>query len=224
MPKPQFWEDAGQAQERLSGTIVSHEGRPFYVRSIEPGEDYDDNMARVFGFYAGAQNGKEVPMDDKGFQKFRVLPTLGWGNYEIGSHLVTAHLARKATRSRSHGLSSNNTKVLVFSGRNLVGCRDYNAETYMRTQSFSDIQTDPDNTYPPLAEILLAIRENSAIAYSPKFCVFRCENGVRWLYRGSDRIGMFSGANTLSLFPKLGFYREEIAADPKFTLDTIQEF
>lgn len=222
MASQEFWTDSRQAQERIAATYVLYDGKPFYVRDVANEADYDDRVARVYGNHPGKER-KWIPMNDEKFNKFRLLPLLGWINSTFGDHPHAVYLSRTAKRTRLHGLSNNNTTAYKFRRGSLEASQDIGSTQYMADKSYL-LAHDMEKGYPSLEEILLNVRENSAIAYSPTFCVYRCGDGVRWLYRKKSRIGMFVGADTLSLFPKLGYYREEIMEDEKFTLNTIREF
>lgn len=220
--KPQFWEDLNQAQERIYHTHILYDKKPAFVREIV--DDGAVPRLRLDTFdNKGVPYRELVRMDDPKFGKFRNLPLRGWFNSTATGKCEAVYLARNAKRSRTHGLTYNNTVAYTFkNGAELSPSRDYNSNVYMSHSSYCEAHEE--DGYPKLEDILLTIREGSAIAYSPTFCVYRCEDGVRWLYRKRNRIGMFIGADTLSLFPKLGFYREEIMSDKRFTLNNIQEF
>lgn len=217
-----FWTDSAQARERLAGTVVMYDNLPVHILDIEEGNNFDDNVPRANISFCGDKEGKtsRKRLDSPKFNKFRSLPELGWVNSpKIGAILLT----RKATRTRLHGLNSSNVKAVFF----------YNAPEYVitpyergwdatyNTSLFVDMC---NNVYPILDDILLNVQEDSALAFSRKFAVYRDTLGLRWLYRETERIGIFTNSNSLNLLEKFKFYREEIMNEPKFTLDNIQEY
>ena len=62
------------------------------------------------------------------------------------------------------------------------------------------------------------------MAYGLHYAVIRDVDGIRWLYRDMDRVGLFFGADSLLLLSSKSFLREEIMADSAFTIGNIREF
>jgi hypothetical protein len=217
-----FWTDTEQARERLSGTVVLYDGQPVYINDIENGDNFEDGIPRANISMCGQVDGKTFRkrLDSPKFNKFRSLPELGWINSTKYGAIL---LQRRATRSRLHGLSGNNVYASFFLGmpEYTIGRFERGWEAVWNTKSFID---QCNNEYPSLASILLNIEEASGLAFSRKFAVYRDTLGLRWLYRETDRIGIFTNANSLNLLEKFKFYREEIMAEPNFTLDNIQEY
>ena len=218
-----FWTDTNQARERLSNTVVMYDGEPVYILDIYSGDDFDDRVPRAYLTYCSAPNDppKRKRLDSPKFNKFRDLPSLGYLNCpKYGA----VFLERRAARSRLHGLCDTNVSVQYF-GRdgNTYDLRrmDGGWKLYYTTTGFLESCKD---AFPTLEEVLLNIKENTSIAFSRKFAVYRDELGLRWLYRNEQRIGLFPNAKSLCLISKFKFYREEIMAEPKFTLDSIQEY
>lgn len=217
-----FWTDSEQARERLAGTVVMYDNLPVYVYDIENGDNFDDGVPRAnIQFCASKEEKRQRKrLDSPKFNKFRSLPELGWVNSTKYGAIL---LARKAARTRLHGLCQTNVKGMFF-----YNAPEYQIIPYERaweylynTQSFVDMCS---NVYPALADVLLNVQENSALGFSSKFAVYRDTLGLRWLYRETERIGIFTNSNSLNLLEKFKFYREEIMAEPKFTLDNIQEY
>ena len=104
----------------------------------------------------------------------------------------------------------------------LLPSRFVNATKVFKNEAY--VNQSCQGIYPPLKDVLVTLKEKTSIAYSSKYAVFMCNEGIRWLYRNKRRIGLFTGVDTLCLFPKASCYREEIMEDPLFTLDKIQEF
>ena len=217
-----FWTDTTQARERLAGTVVLYDGLPVYVYDVEDGDNFDDRIPRANITFCGDTEGKRQRkrLDSPKFNKFRSLPELGWVNHPKYGAI---YLARRAARTRLHGLNSANVKGIFF-----YNAPEYGTITYERawdalynSSYFTDACADK---YPPLEAVLLNVQEGSAVAFSRKFAVYRDTLGLRWLYREGERIGIFTNANSLNLIEKFKFYREEIMSERKFTLDNIQEY
>ena len=217
-----FWTDTIQARERLTNTVVMYDGEPVLVLDILSGEDYDDGVPRAHIQYCAkmTENPQRKRLDSPKFNKFRDLPPLGYLN---SPKYGAVFMERRATRSRLHGLCDSNVGVLYF--RKETGYELYRFDGgwkyFYSSEAFVESCQD---VFPTLEEVLLNIKECSAIAFSRKFAVYRDELGLRWLYRNEQRIGLFPNAKSLCLISKYKFYREEIMAEPKFTLDSIQEY
>jgi hypothetical protein len=98
---------------------------------------------------------------------------------------------------------------------------DYNLMHFIYDAGFDQMQR---GEYPSMEATLLNIVPGSAIAISNKWCVNRDSRGIRWLYRNSDVVGLFTGVDTLNLLNKYSFLREEVMDDAVFTINTIREF
>lgn len=217
-----FWTDSDQARERLTGTVVLYDNLPVYINDIENGENFEDGVPRANINFCSDKDGKRQRkrLDSPKFDKFRSLPALGWVNTpKYGA----VFLSRRATRSRLHGLSGANVVGSFFYGmpEYCTGTFERAWEYLYNTEAFTKSCADE---YPTLTDILLNVQENSALAFSRKFAVYRDTLGLRWLYRETERIGIFTNANSLNLIEKFKYYREEIMAERKFTLDNIQEY
>lgn len=230
MPKSQtdyFWTDAGQAQERINHCVILYDDTPFYVESIDGG--YDDGVPRAMlsscGNYTNKSNLVRKQLNSPKFKKFRELPRIGWTNLVDHAKYGVVFLSRVNTRTRVHGLSTNNVMAKY------VTASDGNDPAIVTAPiNFGHVRTDRGfvdahrGKFPSLDKILANIQENSGIAFSTKFCVIRDYNGLRWLYRNTDKVGIFTGADTLNLISRHAYLREEIMDDPAFTVNTIREF
>lgn len=217
-----FWTDTTQARERLANTVVMYDGEPVIILDILNGDDFDDRVPRAYMNYCSklADTPQRKRLDSPKFNKFRDLPPLGFLNCpKYGAVL----LERRAARSRLHGLCDTNVACWFFSKEHGYEMRrmDGGWKRYYTSEGFIESCKD---VFPTLEEVLLNIKEVSSIAFSRKFAVYRDELGLRWLYRNEQRIGLFPNAKSLCLISKFKFYREEIMAEPKFTLDSIQEY
>lgn len=222
---PQFWTDARQAQERIQNTFLMYDDAPVQVMAVRDaaGYEYEDGIDRI-EYDEPGKGRKLAKMDDEKWKKFRVLPPLGWVNYASPDerYIGAVYLSRTSRNTRQHGLNSQNVTVYDFFHWATFGkSQVVEAQHIFSSEGYRECCA---GEYPPLEDILAHIKEETAVAFSNRFAVYRCADGVRWLYRKRTRVGLFTGADTLSLFPKLGFYREEIMEDKLFTLNKIQEF
>lgn len=224
-----FWTDHRQAQERLNESVVMYDGKPAYIQRVYAPGDYEEDehvRAKVIFSGEGKTEGKRKRLDSPKWNRFRELPKLGFMYYSAGNK--TLFLERITTRSRTHGLSSNNTRISTFHTIPLTGS-EYGISPsgdlrFSRVVLDKGFLASSQNEFPSLNNVLLNVAENSALPYSRHFAVFRDSIGLRWLYRKTERIGFFSGADTLNLLKKTSFYKEEIMNDPLFTLNQIKEY
>ena len=218
-----FWTDEEQARERLASSLVMYDNQPAYVVEIINAGNFDDNIPRVvLRFCAEPTKKVRKHLNSPKFEKFRKLPPLG---FMITTDRRCFFTQRVAQRTRTHGISSRAVTCYSF---------DFQRGTpYVPSSgiaSFDQLYFDKGfvdscaDAFPSLNKILLNIPNNATIPYSRKFAVYRDNLGIRWLYRELDRIGFFSGADTLNLLETTSFYREEIMEDPLFTINTIKEY
>jgi hypothetical protein len=82
-----------------------------------------------------------------------------------------------------------------------------------------------EEAFPKLSQILMSLDETpGGVAFSSKFAVIVTEEGMKWLYRKGKRIGFFTGTESLNLFPKNGYYKEELGKCPSFDITNVKEF
>ncbi len=223
-----FWENAEQTRERLSESIVLYDNVPAFVTSVQ---DHEDGVPRLELIMCDKPKDfvRKIANSPK-FKRYRELPSIGWMNV-MGDHRTSTKLEstaalveRRNMVARTHGLCDGNTSVTIpvidnnsvhFTalGNGLRGI--------MFDSGFSAMHA---GEYPSLQQILINIVPVSSIAYSRVFCVLRDDAGLRWLYRYRERVGIFTGSDSLNLLTKYVYLREEIMADPAFTLNTIREF
>jgi hypothetical protein len=226
MTSEYFWTDMGQADERLRNTVILYDNSPVLVEAILSGDNYDDKIHRISIRDCSNRNSgtSRKTMNSPKFKKFRELPKLGWMNsdtFELGAMFIS----RNTARTRLHGLSDTNTRLANIRYNTQDGfpvfCYDYRFMNFIYDSGFVNAHK---GIYPSLDKILANIKECSSIAYNRNYCVIRDGTGIRWLYRGLDRVGMFTGADTLCILKKFSYLREEIMEDKSFTLNTIREF
>lgn len=247
-----FWTNNEQARERLNESFLLFEGKPCFVNTCynynevyheeRDAEKIDKKYVVDKGPLAQCRFGSGtdyvwISLGHPGWNDFRDLPELGWHNIKLKKNKFDCvFLARRSRNTRTHGLSAHNTTALSLSSLAGVpvpavtpredgrrrGTEVFGAPGRNISHAFFNPYYGKDKA--PLQDILNVLKPGNGMAYSSKFCVFMCDNNFRWLYRNTDRIGFFSGMDTLSLSPSFGFYREEIMEDPNFTLNNIQEF
>ena len=232
MPKSEiFWTDLDQAAARLTSSLIVYDGRPVYVDSVTSGVGLDDHpeIPRANIRECGAKGVRATTtrklLNSPKFSRFRDLPKVGWTNLVANPGQSPILITRRpAAGSRTHGLAGNNTRVSTFAviGDSVsINHGDYNIFHFINDEGFVDAHV---GNYPTLVAILTNIQENSGIAYSREYCVYRDNVGIRWLYKEKNKVGIFTGVDTLNLFQKFSYLREEIMDDPAFTLNNIREF
>jgi hypothetical protein len=217
-----FWTDLRQAEERLIGTVVSYAGEPCKILEVT---DHADGCPRGLLLMLGKKETLTYRkrLDSPKFNRFRTLPELGWINIEGVSERCRAYFAsRIPSSSRSHGLTSTNVRVTGVNDDSMSYNTPPNTfDTLQDTQGFYNTCL---NLYPSLSKILLSIKSKSCIAFSRRFAVVRTDNGIRFLLRDTSTVGYFSSVNSLTLFDDNEYLREELMAEPFFTVDNIQGF
>lgn len=212
---PFFWEDATQAQERLQGSTILYKDVPVYVEMVS------GRKGDVIAAVAIPADPKlhEISLSDEGFHLFRKLPVLGWFNHHGTSRAL--YLDRQSTRSRTHGYTDNNVRVgnLEDDATELF-FRNYRFSTASRDEGYVDSN---QGKYPNLVEVLSVIRTGSTIAVSPKFAIHRDKAGLRWLFHGMNRVGVFADTETLLLMGRFSFMKEEIE-ESSLNISSIREF
>lgn len=220
-----FWTDVEQAQQRLGGSVVLYDGQPVYIDRVERHEDGHPRAE----LRDCASRGETIPrkkLNSPKFKKFRELPNLGWCNPSEGvSKGGALFCARRAVATRTHGISNSSIVVSNISynenGSLSPQVGNYSFTNLMFNKGWVDAH---NNEFPTLDSILNKIQPRTAIAFSRQFAVIRDADGVRWLFRDLQRVGIFTGADTLCLISRYAYLREEIMAEEKFTLNTIREF
>jgi hypothetical protein len=222
-----FWTDFAQATERLNHSVVLYDNEPVYVRELIGPDEFDDGIPRavVINCATPREPAQRKMLNSPHFRRFRELPKLGWMN-TTKSSIGSVFLARRVATTRVHGLTNGNVTMSKFLGTpdgsfTIQNGREFAFTDTVLDKAFAEMH---HGRYPTLAGILANIREGTAIAYGRKFCVVRDQIGIRWLYRDTDRVGIFTGADTLNIISKFAYLREEIMADEAFTLNTIREF
>lgn len=210
-----FWTDSQQAGERLNGTFILYGESPAFIEAVSSAR----NPVASARIYPTGQL-QSLDLEDPRFHDFRVLPATGWvNNYENGEAMF---IERRPVRSRSHGLNHSNTRVgYLPAERQHVLFGDYNYDTVARDRGYAEACS---NTFPVLREVLDACRPDSSIAISKKFAITRDNLGVRWLYRMTERVGMFPNADTVMLAAKYKYLKEELETSSEISVANIQEF
>lgn len=218
-----FWTDVEQAQQRLTGSCVLYDGQPVYIDRVVA---HDDGCPRAeLRDCATGEALARKKLNSPKFEKFRVLPNLGWINVTGGvSRTGAVFCARRATATRTHGLNNSNVTVTNMSHNEVSSTPqqgNYNFASVMFNKGFVE---GHNGDYPTLAATLQKIQPRTTIAFSRKFAVVRDADGIRWLYRELQRVGVFTGVDTLDLISRYEYLREEIMAEKAFTINTIRTF
>lgn len=218
-----FWTDYNQAVERLNGCVVNYDGKPVYLDDFYPEEGGKGVTCRALFLASDKSTRKRIELSDPKWNNFRDLPKLGWFNY-ITDRIQPVFLDRKAVNTRSHGLCASNVIVCNVTPRGVEKSKYDHFTEYLKNTGYHETK-DSEEAFPKLSEILMALDENpGGVAFSRKFCVIVTEEGMKWLFRKDKRIGFFTGTDSLNLFPKNGFYKEELQACPAFDINNIKEF
>lgn len=196
-----FWTDGTQATERLQDTVINYDGKAVLV--VGCGEESISIRNTV--------NKKVlVPMSDPKWNKFRDVPRSGWYNAEIRGFPYTGavYVRRASVRTRSHGLSRNNSTVYFFDPqRGLYQSRDYNIKSIIHNEVFYESQA---GEYPQFEAAYNVLREGSGLALCPLYCLSRDMNDGRALWRKRKKVGIVLTPDTIHLHRKYSYLREEI--------------
>lgn len=217
---PYFWTDLQQATERLLDTVVLYDNDPVLVRNLEPADDGDIRCYISMCGTKGSENVRKKLSSPK-FHRFRELPNLGWVNRRDRPGQAV-FLSRRVVATRQHGLSNNN--VLCYSLNNSGGVFTAGNISFYNVYTDAGFVESHKGDFPSLRTILDKIQPNTIMAYGLHYAVIRDADGIRWLYRDMDRVGLFFGADSLLLLASKSFLREEIMADRAFTIGNIREF
>lgn len=218
-----FWTDVQQASARIGRTVVMYGADPVFVAGVGP---HQDEIPRAQVLLCSEPDGKYVRkmLNSPKFHRFRRLPKLGWFNHSNPQVGAIFH-SRININAQTHGLNHNNVRATAFHRRtgdnSSLSHSDYSFQSTMFDKGWVDANADK---FPSLKKILAVIEEDSSVAFCPLFCVYRDRDGLRWLYRNLDKVGIFTGIDTLNLFTKYGYLAEEIMSEPSFTIDNIREF
>lgn len=219
-----FWTDVVQASERLISSFVLYDGKPYYVRDIE---NHSDGCPRAQLRCCETGEDTRKKLNSPLFKKFRELPLQGWYNSSSGYAKGKAvFIARRVVSTRTHGLSSTNVRLHTCRFDQGFVNPTYGLECRIDQLMMPDAGWGKAHRgeYPSLEATLAKIVKGTAVAISNKWCIARDEDGVRWLLHKQDRVGIFTGADTLMLFESYAYLREEMMADTCLTVNTIREF
>lgn len=220
-----FWTDLDQAQRRLTGTVVLYDGQPCYVREVRAPDDVGSPRGYIISCADKDQKAVRKDLNSPKFGRFRTLPNLGWMNSASRKEAGAVLLARRNRVTQQHGLTVENVTVMSLTCNSQTGDASltsiYNFGHFQFDKGFVDAHNDH---FPALEKVLTNIANGTAIAISRKLCVIRDGNGIRWMFHGPNRCGIFVDANTLMLMAQFSYLREEIMQDAAFTCNNIREF
>lgn len=212
-----FWTDAAQAEERLRGSYILYGDSAVYVERIANSRSAG-LKAEVTIFPEGKAG--NISLSDPLFHRFRKpLPT-GWVNNLYSKRAY--FLQRSPQRSRVHGMTSGSTAVYtILSDGRMRPSDEMRFDVVVRDQQYQEaIRGD----YPALELILDRLKIGTCIAFSNNMALFRDTDGVRWLYIGNDKVGLFTGSDTLLLLSSFSYVKEQLTEAAEFTVNNIVEF
>ena len=211
--------DRQQADQHILSRYVIYTppgGTPRIVsigRIVNP--DNEHKVARVqFNRHDGGygQMPEFYDIDDPGFNSFRFDP-LGWLNHDMGAVLAELVPIRQTRR----GYGNENVELWWFG--KVIGLEqpdrdELHLDTVLKSDGFNEMLRDE---YPSLNEALPAVFGNAgmSIATSRKLVVQVDVDGYTWLWRGCEKVAMFSDRETCNLGNRYEYLREEL-------LDTLQ--
>lgn len=217
-----FWTDVNQASDRLHGTVILYDDRPCYVEEVLAHDDKP--KARIIFCDDRKAGSVRKELNSPKFNKFRTLPKLGFVNRVSDSRLLL--LSRAVVSTRRHGYCGDNINVKVLfnmepssDGLDRIpyfsGNRDSAA---FNSNVFFDLgfTATHKGQFPSLDAILQKLNPSTGLAFHNNFAVVRDSTGMRWLFRLDQRVGFFSDATSLVLFPRFSYLRQEIMEEPSF--------
>jgi hypothetical protein len=204
-----FWTDAVQAAERLEGTFVMDRDNVVYIQRI-------DELDAVFNDPLGKQPQERKPLASEDWSNFRKLPPLGWHNIDYAPgrpfkrFTGAVYLRRRALRTRTHGLNGNNVNVMTFFQAPGQLTVDRNIPL---AQVFGDPLFKDPAKYPRFEEAFDLLRPNDSAALSNKFALAQDGDGLTWLYRKRQKIGLVPDNGSLLLLRSAKYYVEDVQAN-----------
>jgi len=212
-----FWTDSVQAQERLAGSYIKFGDKVAYVEEVR--NPRAGPTATIIVYPEGLT--ESIPLSDPRFGRFRTPLPIGWVNSQANKRAF--YVSRAPQRSRIHGMTRSNVALYTVDKlARIGGAGDY--------ASYDNLAKDPQYSaairkeYPPLSVVLDKLKNGTCIAVSNTLCLFRDSDGIRWLFVGTDRVGLFTGADTLLLLSSFSYVKEQLQEAPEFTVNNLVEF
>lgn len=198
-----FWTDAGQAQQRLNGSVVMHRDGPAYIRDID---------GAVLCYILPDQNSHRIPLDDPGWHDYRDLPKLGWVNHH--SKGMAVFMERRPRRNSTHGLCDQNVTVLQSIDNNaFVNAGGFT--NFIFDTGFADATA---GKYEDIREVLSYLKDRSIIGISNRYAVGKDDLGIPYLLRGTKKVGVII-EDTIRLPDSVSYLREELLAEDALKLE-----
>ncbi len=219
-----FWTDLSQASDRLSGCYIPYKDGVVYVRDVQQVPATFPNLppspVAVVDMFPPAPNRQrtEIPLDDPGFFRFRKTLPKGWVNSHDKKNAL--YVSRTANRTTKHGFTTSNTKVGYLDNGRLY-FNDYNITVVAPDEGYKQAL---NKDFPTLKETLECIRKSSVIAINDKAAVAMDAEQFRWLFFGRNKVGVFTGADSLLLMNKYAYLKEELYEMREMAISTIKEF
>lgn len=179
------YDSVEEATNRIAGTIVTYEGRPVYIRSVE---NHDDGVLRVQMAefpYRGEYVRKKI--NSPAFRRF-VTPPLGYCNYFNRENANAVWCERISSRSRRQGLCAEVFNAVTHGGYRI------GFDELMATEAFREMIV---GEYPAFDDVIGRLIPNSCIAVSRDFAVGMGAEGFTFLYWRRDPIALVVRGNIM---------------------------
>lgn len=215
------FEHSDQAQQRLLNTVVMYKGEGYYLTTIENRvAGLSANIAKLPCNFT-SHRGKNPPttrklLSDPLFNKFRPFD-LGFVNLFDGPCEGNQNCLFTYRRPLRSGARQGLTREAI-DGRYVQSTRGGRLEGWdlvnqlMLCQSFADMLA---GKYPSYSECVDNLIQNSSIAFDRFYCVSMDADGLMWLHRHTERVGMIDyPSREILLFSNKKYLREEIQENP----------
>ncbi len=208
------FEGVEQARQRLEGTTVVFDGEGYSLRQVT--QEPDGLSATLYKLpVSGSKTNKSIvhSLKDPKFNRFRPFE-LGFVNLFdeefVGNNTNCLFTYRRPLRSGARqGLSREALDGRYLQNSRGTGrCEGWNIDTLNQCQSFADMLK---GSYPTYVEAVDNLINNSSIAFDRNYAVLKDVDGLIWLYRKLERIGLVQDkSKEILLFSTKGYLREEI--------------
>ena len=214
--KDLFWEDAQQARDRLSNTVVLYGDDPVFIGDVRP----DGPVVKADVTFYPTGKFIQLNLADSRFHKFRTLPPLGWVNNTKDK--TAYYLERRVRRTTRHGLFNDNTSCLFadLAGGGVIEA-GHRFSTISQDLGFSE---SCKGLFPTLEEVLTNVKQGNIIAISNSFAIGKNPIGAYLLYHHKICCGIFTDLSSVLLFQDKKYLRETLQQAEILSLRDIKEF
>lgn len=183
------------AQHRLQGNVIQHEGRILYVSTVSPGEGTNFFPMSCKDIKSGEKLTYKLNADYIFPPKF----DLGYVNYYQAKEPTVVWVERRPRRSRPMGLNPDNLVTSNTSGDYIHGI---NTATLMTSINFYDMLIDK---YPRIED---CIKTPAGLAFAKDFALVRLSLRAWSIYYRNTRVGEF--AKEFELYPPFEHLKEHL--------------